>query len=79
MAGSILVLENGNQLFVVLAQEANVDIVVPGNVTLVAHRTQERAVGKAVLQVILFTDALDLVQNAHLDFATFLLFNLFHL
>ena len=78
MSRRILVLENGYQLFIVFAQKANVDVIVPRNVTLVAHRPQKRAVSKAILQVVFFANAFNFVQNAHLDFATFLLFNLFH-
>ena len=78
MSRSIRVLENGNQLFVIFSQKANVNVIIPGNVSLVANCPQERAVGKAVFQVVFFADAFNFVQNGHLDFATFLLFNLFH-
>ena len=78
VARRILVFQDGDEFFVILAQHANVNIVVPRDIALVTHRPQKRAVGKAILQVVFLANAIDLVQNGHLNFTTFLLFNLLH-
>ena len=78
MTGSILVLENGNQFLVIFSQKANINVIVPRNIALVAHRTEQGSVSKAILQIVFFANALDFIQDTHLDFTKFILFNLFH-
>jgi hypothetical protein len=64
MAGFIV--EVMQELLIVLTRHVDVDVVVPGDVSLMANGTNERAAGEEVPQSMLHTVLMDMVEDAHL-------------
>ena len=50
----------------VLYGHGDVDVVVPGNESLVAHRAQQRSAVEPVFDMVLLADAVDLLQYLQL-------------
>ena len=66
---AIVVVIGLEELLVVLARHVDVDIVVPGNIALVTHGTNQRATGKEISQAMCLAKLMHMVQNAHLNLA----------
>ena len=48
------------ELFIVTARHVDIDVIVPGNKALVAHRADEGAIGQGVAQPMCSTDTIQL-------------------
>ena len=66
---AIVVVIGLEELLVVLARHIDVDVVVPGNIALVTHGTNERATGKEISQAMRLAKLMHMVKNAHLNLA----------
>ena len=65
------------ELLIVLARHIDVNIVVPGDITLVAHRSDERTTRQEIAQTVSLAEAMDAVENAQLNLSQ--LVNIFYL
>ena len=64
---------------VILTRHVDVDIIIPGDIALVAHSTNQGAATEELPQAVSLAEAMHLIEDAHLNLSQFLnIVNSFH-